>query len=88
MNAKKEWIGSKEVATKGDLEDLREELQVDIVTAIRESEDRLNKKLELVLEIAQDTNIRVAELQKSFQDIPEKVATLEDDVLRLKAKVF
>lgn len=99
MNAKKEFIGSKEPATKGDLENLREDLQVDMLgikndildtlrAEMHEMEMRLMKKIELILAVTQDTNKRLAELEKKLADMPERVAALEDDVLRLKAKVF
>ncbi len=91
MIAKQEFINSSEPATKGDLEQLREDLQADMVnaleTAIGNSESRVDKKLEAILKVVEDTNTTVSHLSRQLEGLPERVIVLEDDVLKLKAKV-
>lgn len=83
MIAKQEFINSSEPATKGDLEELREDLQADMV----QMEGRLDQKLEAILKVVEDTNTNVSHLSRQLEGLPERVTTLEDDVLKLKAKV-
>lgn len=83
MIAKEEFIHSNQPATKGDLEQLREDLQVDMT----QMEERIDTKLDAILRVVEDTNAKVSNRGRELDGLPERVTVLEDDVLKLKAKV-
>ena len=71
MVAKKKNIGSSKPATKGDLEDLREDLQADLVNALEASENRLHK--EFKSEISDAVNGSEARLRKEMRAMEARI---------------
>jgi outer membrane murein-binding lipoprotein Lpp len=101
MNAKEEFINSKEPATKGDLEQLREDLQADMVNmegriisrmderfeSVEQNFKHMNQKFEALLAVVEDTNVKVSRLAQDMEGLPERVTALEDDNLKIKVKI-
>lgn len=95
MIAKEEFIHSSQPATRGDLENLREDLQADMAQMeerinakfdqVDERFERIEKTLATILKVLDDMSNRLTVIERNTRDLPERVTVLEDDVLKLKA---
>lgn len=91
MIAKQEHINSSEPATKGDLEQLREDLQADIVnTAERVKEETLNEMkhyFDAAVEVLRDdfkgaTKDKIVTLEDKQEDHEQRITILEKQATR------
>lgn len=78
MKVHKEWIGSKDPATKGDLAELQEDIHLDMT----QMENRLMSKEagKEILEIVKSIDKQL----KPLRSIPEEVTKLKNEVFKLK----
>lgn len=84
MKVRKEWIGSSEPATKGNLAELQEDIHIDLT----QMEERLRRDL-----MSKETGKEMFNLLKSIDkrlrawaDIPERLTKVENDVFKLKLR--